>query len=97
MNEFVIAVDAQADRQMTPEELASAVRSGQARIVSATLAPPAPKPRRGLGDIVAAGLASIGITKERVAQVTGKPCGCAKRQAALNRLGEKLGLPPGQS
>ena len=59
--------------------------------------PAYPRARPGLGDMVAAGLASIGITKERVAQVTGKPCGCAKRQAALNKLGEKLGLPPGQS
>lgn len=55
----------------------------------------------GLGDMVASGLAAVGITKERaqaVANAVGvKDCGCAKRQAALNKLGEKLGLPPGQS
>lgn len=59
------------------------------------------KPPPGLGDMVASGLAAVGITKERaqaVANAVGvKDCGCAKRQAALNRLGEKLGLPPGQS
>jgi hypothetical protein len=56
--------------------------------------------RPGLGDMVAAGLSAVGITKERaqaVASAVGvKDCGCRKRQAALNRLGEKLGLPPGQ-
>jgi hypothetical protein len=50
--------------------------------------------------MVAAGLSAVGITKERaqaVASAVGvKDCGCRKRQAALNRLGEKLGLPPGQ-
>lgn len=55
----------------------------------------------GLGDMVASGLSAVGITKDRVqavAQAVGvKDCGCAKRQAALNRLGEKLGLPPGQT
>ncbi len=57
--------------------------------------------RPGLGDMVAAGLDAIGVTKERVQAVASavgvKDCGCAKRQAALNRLGEKLGLPPGQA
>lgn len=48
-------------------------------------------PRPGLGDLVAAGLAAVGITPERVAAVTGKKdCGCKKRQAALSRLGRKL-------
>lgn len=55
----------------------------------------------GLGDRIASVLQRIGITKARaqnVAQAVGiKDCGCAKRQAALNRLGEKLGLPPGQT
>lgn len=58
-------------------------------------------PAAGLGDIVAAGLAAVGITKERaqaVAQAVGiKDCKCAGRQAALNRLGQRLGLPPGRS
>lgn len=55
----------------------------------------------GLGDMVASGLASVGITKERVQAVASavgvKDCGCGKRQAALNKLGEMIGLPPGQT
>jgi hypothetical protein len=52
---------------------------------------------RGLGDLVADGLASVGITKERaqaVANAIGiKDCGCAKRQATLNAWGAKhLGI-----
>ena len=54
--------------------------------------PAYPHKRRGLGDLVAAGLAAVGITKERVSKMTGKPCGCAKRQAALNELGRRLGI-----
>lgn len=56
---------------------------------------------RGLGDMVAAGLAAVGVTKERVQAVASavgiSDCGCAQRQAALNRVGEALGLPPGQT
>lgn len=48
-------------------------------------------PRKGLGDLVTAGLKAVGITEERVKKVTGKKeCGCAKRRAALNRLGRKI-------
>lgn len=50
----------------------------------------------GLGDLVADGLAAVGITKERVQAVTGRPCNCPERQAALNRLGQLVGLPPGR-
>lgn len=52
----------------------------------------------GLGDYVAHGLASFGITKERVAWVRGlfgaEPgCGgCPERQEALNEVGKKIGL-----
>ena len=46
----------------------------------------------GLGDMVAAGLSAIGITKERVSAVVGGDCGCAKRQAALNELGRRVGI-----
>ena len=42
--------------------------------------------------MVAAGLASIGITKERVEAVVGRPCGCSKRQESLNRLGRMVGI-----
>ena len=51
-----------------------------------------PYARPGLGDMVAAGLAAIGITKERVATALGVPCGCQKRQEALNALGRSLGI-----
>jgi len=46
----------------------------------------------GLGDMVAAGLSAIGITKERVEAVVGRPCGCSKRAEALNALGRKIGI-----
>ena len=48
--------------------------------------------KQGLGDMVASGLSAIGITKERVSAAIGKPCGCAKRQAALNELGRRIGI-----
>lgn len=51
-----------------------------------------PAPRRGLGDMLAAGLRAVGITPERVSAITGKPCGCKQRQAALNALGRRLGI-----
>ena len=51
-----------------------------------------PCDRPGLGDMVAAGLAAVGITPERVSALTGKPCGCKQRQAALNALGRRLGI-----
>ena len=46
----------------------------------------------GLGDMVASALSAVGITKERVSKAIGKPCGCAKRQAALNELGRRIGI-----
>ena len=46
----------------------------------------------GLGDMVAAGLSAVGVTKERVSKALGKPCGCAKRQAKLNELGRRFGI-----
>lgn len=55
-------------------------------------------PRAGLGDMVAAALSAVGITKERVSKVVGSPCRCAKRQAAMNAAGAKyLGLSPGST
>lgn len=71
------------------------------RLVVDETHPAYPRAKPGLGDMVAAGLDAIGVTKKRVQAVASavgvKDCGCAKRQAALNRLGEKLGLPPGQA
>lgn len=51
-----------------------------------------PRPRPGLGDMVAAGLSAVGITKERVSAFLGRDCGCPKRQEALNKLGRKFGI-----
>jgi hypothetical protein len=48
--------------------------------------------RPGLGDIVAAGLSAIGITKERVSALAGGDCGCSKRQEQLNELGRRVGI-----
>lgn len=48
--------------------------------------------RPGLGDMVAAGLSAVGITKERVQAVVGGPCGCEERQKSLNQLGYSLGI-----
>lgn len=60
--------------------------------------------RPGLGDMVAAGLDAVGITKnrfQRLANAVGvTDCGCAGRQAALNRAGYQLGIgtpPPAKS
>jgi hypothetical protein len=50
------------------------------------------KSPKGLGDYVAAGLGAVGVTKERVSAVTGKPCRCPERQAALNKLGKIIGI-----
>jgi hypothetical protein len=52
----------------------------------------------GLGDMVAASLSAIGITKERVSKAIGRPCGCGKRAEILNAVGAKyLGLSPGST
>lgn len=55
--------------------------------------PAYPRAKPGLGDMVAAGLSAIGITKERVSKAIGKPCGCGARQQAMNEWGKKhLGI-----
>jgi hypothetical protein len=52
-----------------------------------------PRERKpGLGDMVASGLAAVGITKERVSKAIGRPCNCGKRQKALNEWGRTLGI-----
>jgi hypothetical protein len=46
-------------------------------------------PLRGLGDLVARALAWCGVglaAKRAIERATGKPCGCASRQATLNQL-----------
>ena len=49
-------------------------------------------PKMGLGDMVAAGLSKVGITKPLVEAIVGGPCGCDERQEALNEMGKKIGL-----
>ena len=51
-----------------------------------------PRKRRGLGDLVHAGLHAVGITPARVSRVLGRPCGCGRRRAAWNRWGRRLGI-----
>ena len=45
--------------------------------------------RRGLGDLVAAGLGAVGITEARVSRLLGRRCKCRQRADALNRLGQR--------
>jgi len=76
------------------------VRGGYALIDESHPAYPKAAPA-GLGDMVAAGLDAIGITKERAQAVASafgvSDCGCPKRQQAMNEFGAKfLGLPAGE-
>lgn len=49
--------------------------------------------RPGLGDYVHAGLASIGITPDRVAAALGvDDCGCEQRRQDWNEWGYKMGI-----
>jgi hypothetical protein len=51
----------------------------------------------GLGDMAAASLAAVGVTKKRVAAALGvDDCGCDRRRDLLNRAGYWLGIgtPP---
>ena len=43
-----------------------------------------------LGDIAERILRLFGITKERVQAITGKPCGCKKRQETMNAWGYRV-------
>lgn len=50
-------------------------------------------PAPGLGDMTAAALAAVGITKDRVEALVGGPCGCDERRDALNEWGRNtLGI-----
>lgn len=64
-----------------------------------------PRPKRaalarGLGDVLADGLAAVGITKKRAQAVASAmgfaDCGCKQRQQALNDVGASLGFPAGR-
>ena len=41
---------------------------------------------RGLGDMLEQALTAVGVTKERVSEWLGKPCGCEERKKKLNEL-----------
>lgn len=78
-------------RGYTLDEVAACIVSRDGDNVTLDETHPAyPRPRKGLGDHVADGLAAVGITKERVSKVLGRDCGCKKRQELLNKLGQKV-------
>lgn len=47
---------------------------------------------KGLGDLTADALTAVGITKERVSRMLGRPCNCKKRQQAMNEWGKAFGI-----
>ena len=81
-------------RGYTLDEVRACIVSQDGDLVTVDETHPAfPRERKpGLGDMVASALSAIGVTKERVSRAIGKPCGCAKRQEALNQLGRKIGI-----
>jgi hypothetical protein len=81
------------ERGYSLESAAACIVAEDGDIITVDETHPAyPRPKPGLGDMVAAGLSAIGITKERVSAVVGGDCGCAKRQEALNALGRRVGI-----
>jgi hypothetical protein len=49
--------------------------------------------RPGLGDMIATGLSVVGVTKERVSRILGRPCDCEGRRLTVNQWGAKyLGI-----
>lgn len=78
------------DGQFACSRCRNLLRPGVARVC--------PGPRPGLGDYVASGLSSIGLTKEQFEAIVGGPCNCDERHAILNRLGARwLGMSPGST
>lgn len=49
--------------------------------------PPAEPAPVMVGDLVAAGLERVGITKELASKVVGGDCGCERRQSWMNEVG----------
>jgi hypothetical protein len=85
-----------AKRGYTLDQVSACIVSDDGMVVTVDETHPAyPHAKPGLGDMVAAGLAAVGITKERVSRLIGQPCGCDKRQAALNKLGKIVGIGTG--
>jgi hypothetical protein len=85
------------ERGYTLEQVLPCIASQDGdRLVVDETHPAYPRAKPGLGDMVAAVLDAIGVTKERVQAVASKvgvkDCGCKKRQEALNSLGRNLGI-----
>jgi hypothetical protein len=75
----------------TPEQCNEAVINDDGELLQVDDEHPMyPKP--GVGDFVAAGLSSVGITPETVSRLTGKPCRCKERREAMNRAGRHFGI-----
>ena len=73
-------------------------RRCRCRVTHASVVRNCGTPSAGLGDMVAAGLSAIGVTKERVEAVVGGPCGCSERQGYINAAAAKwLGMSPGST
>lgn len=54
--------------------------------VGTAVAPPTVSKPVLLGDAIESALSAVGITKERVSEWLGKPCGCAEKQKKLNQI-----------
>lgn len=81
------------ERGYTLEEVRPCIVSQDGDTITVDETHPAyPRSRPGLGDMVSAGLAAVGITPERVSKVLGRPCGCKERAAQLNELGRRIGI-----
>jgi len=65
--------------------------------LSAPHAAQPPAPRFQLGDAVESALSKVGVTKERVEDWLGRPCGCVERQKRLNDLSEWAQVTAGQA
>lgn len=53
---------------------------------------PGKSPEPGLGDMAASALSAVGITKERISKILGRPCNCPRRRDYLNRAGRRFGI-----
>lgn len=71
--------------------------SETATVVRCACGKESPPGKPGLGDMLAAGLEAVGITKERYQIAKEKlglqrSCNCGRRQKKLNELGKKIGI-----
>ena len=80
-------------RRYTLDEVRPCIVTEDGEFITVDETHPAyPRAKPGLGDMVAAGLSAIGITKDRVSALAGGDCGCSKRQEQLNELGRRVGI-----